>query len=182
MSWSVGNSCFSQPEICSGDHCIASFCATRHRSSLCSARRQGLGRNARSQALLSARFARYPGLPPLRRSSRLTVDGDRRRPCAIPRIDWPAAMPREISSRSSTLSAAAALRRDAGAIPPWSTTIRSTPVLFLLSSAREIAAALCPFLQRSHRAAFCSAVNQIRDVTMGHLLIHFRLEGVALTY
>ena len=38
-------------------------------------------------------------------------------------------MPREISSRSSSLSAANALRRGAGPIPPWSTTIRSTPVL-----------------------------------------------------
>ena len=44
----VGNSCFSQPEICCGDHCSASFCATRHRSALYSAKRQGLGRNARS--------------------------------------------------------------------------------------------------------------------------------------
>jgi hypothetical protein len=51
--------------------------------------------------------------------------------------------------------------------------------LFLLSSAREIAAALCPLLQRSHRSAFCCAVNQIRDVTMSHLLI--QKEGVALT-
>jgi hypothetical protein len=40
--------------------------------------------------------------------------------------------------------------RRAGTIPPWSTTIRSTPVLFFLSSAREMAAALCPFLHRSH--------------------------------
>src|SRR4029434_5116281 len=113
---------------------------------------------------------RHHCLPRVRRSARLTVDGDRRRPCAIPRIDWPAAMPREISSRSSSLSAANALRRGAGAIPPWSTTIRSTPVLFLRSSAREIAAALCPFLQRSHNSAFCSAVNLIRDVTILHLL------------
>ena len=43
---------------CSGEHCSASFCATRHRSSLWSARRQGLGRSARSQALLSAWLAR----------------------------------------------------------------------------------------------------------------------------
>ena len=50
--------------------------------------------------------------------SRLTVDDDRRRPCAIRRIDRPAAMPREISSRSSSLSATGALRRGAGAIPP----------------------------------------------------------------
>src|SRR5262245_47260199 len=45
-------------QLCSGDHCSASFCATRHRNSTWSARRQGLGRSARSQALLSARFAR----------------------------------------------------------------------------------------------------------------------------
>src|SRR5262249_41656294 len=46
VSVSVGNCCFSQPEICSGDHCSASFCATRHRNSTWSARRQGLGRSA----------------------------------------------------------------------------------------------------------------------------------------
>jgi hypothetical protein len=45
------------------------------------------------------------------------------------------------------------------------------PVLFFLSSAREMAAALCPFFHRSHSSAFCAAVNQIRDVTMCHLLI-----------
>jgi hypothetical protein len=41
--------------------------------------------------------------------------------------------------------------------------------LVLPSSAREMAAALCPFLHRSHSSAFC-AVSQIRDVTMAHLL------------
>ena len=117
----------------------------------------------------------------MRLISRLTVDGARPRPWAICRIDRPTAMPREISSRSSSLSAAKALRRGAGTIPPWSATIRSTPVLFFLSSAREIAAALCPFFHRSHSSAFCAAVNQIRDVTMAHLLILVRLEGVALT-
>jgi hypothetical protein len=101
-------------------------------------------------------------MPPLRLISRLTVDGARPRPWAIRRIDQLAAMPREISSRSSSLNAAKALRRGAGAIPPWSTTIRSTPVLFLLSSAREMAAALCPFFQRSQSSAFCAAVNHIR--------------------
>ncbi len=45
-------------QICSGDHCSASFCATRQRSSLWSARRQSLGRSARCQALLSTRLAR----------------------------------------------------------------------------------------------------------------------------
>jgi hypothetical protein len=28
-----------------------------------------------------------------------------------------------------------------------------------------------PFFHRSHSSAFCAAVNQIRDVTMAHLLI-----------
>ena len=54
----------------------------------------------------------------LRLISRLTVDGARPRPWAICRIDRPTAMPREISSRSSSLSAAKALRRGAGTIPP----------------------------------------------------------------
>jgi hypothetical protein len=42
--------------------------------------------------------------------------------------------------------------------------------LFFLSNARAIATALCPFFHRSHSSAFCAAVNQIRDVTMAHLL------------
>jgi hypothetical protein len=40
--------------------------------------------------------------------------------------------------------------------------------LFFRSSARDMAAA--PFFHRSHSSAFCAAVNQIRDVTMAHLL------------
>jgi hypothetical protein len=78
---------------------------------------------------------------------------------------------REISSRSSSLNAATALRRGAVAIPPWRATIRWIPVKFLLSSAREMANTLCPFFQRSHSSAFCSAVNHVRDVIMCHLLI-----------
>jgi hypothetical protein len=58
MSWWVGNSCFSQPEIYCGDHCSASFCATHHRSSRYSAKRQSLGRNDPSQGRRSALFAR----------------------------------------------------------------------------------------------------------------------------
>jgi hypothetical protein len=107
----------------------------------------------------------------LRRISRLIVDGDRLRPRAIRRTDRPAATPREISSRSSSLNAATALRRGTGAIPPWTATIRWTPDLFLLSSAREMANTLCPFFQRSHNSAFCFAVNNIWEVNMCHLLI-----------
>jgi hypothetical protein len=43
--------------------------------------------------------------------------------------------------------------------------------LFFLSSARDMAAALCPFFHRSQSSAFCAAVNNTRDVTMAHLLI-----------
>ena len=39
------------------------------------------------------------------------------------------------------------------------------PVLFLLSSAREMANALCPFFQRSHSSAFCFAVKAKSDKT-----------------
>jgi hypothetical protein len=42
--------------------------------------------------------------------------------------------------------------------------------LFFLSSAREMAAALCPLFHRSHSSDFCAAVNKIREVTMPHLL------------
>ena len=51
MPWSAGSCRFlSHPEICSGDHCSASFCATRHRSLAWRAGRQNFGRNARCQA------------------------------------------------------------------------------------------------------------------------------------
>jgi hypothetical protein len=57
-------------------------------------------------------------LLPFRLISRLTVDGDRPRSRAIPRIDRPAPMLREISSRSSSLSYATARQRGFGAMPP----------------------------------------------------------------
>ena len=53
---------------------------------------------------------------------------------------------------SSNLSAARALRRSAQSRHlACSTTIRSTPVLFFRSSAREMAAALCSFVHRSQQ-------------------------------
>ncbi len=59
--------------------------------------------------------------PPWRVTSRLTVDAARSRPMAISRIDEPAAMPREISSRSAKLSARRERARATGAIPPRGT-------------------------------------------------------------
>ncbi len=48
----------------------------------------------------------------------VTVDTARLRPLAIPRIDPPDAIPREISSRSASVSIRGERRRTAGAIPP----------------------------------------------------------------
>ena len=134
MSRSVGNCCFSQPEICSGDHCSASFCATRHRNSPWSARRQGLGRSARSQALLSASVrtvesanaAVASNLPAYRRWRSFE---------ALGRSDGPTGRPQchgKSLRAPQASSAATALQRGAGAIPPLRATIRWTPVLFLL--------------------------------------------------
>src|SRR5437773_8989557 len=124
MPSSAGNSRLSHPEICSGDHSSASFCATHHRSSGWAARRQGFGRSAISQASASAWLARYALAPPCRLTSRLTVEGARPSLAAILRIDRPAAIPREISSRSSSRSATGARRRAAGEIPPFNARTR----------------------------------------------------------
>src|SRR5712692_3254279 len=87
MPSSAGNSRLSHPEICSGDHWSASFCATRHRSSGQLARRQGFGRSALSQASESASLARYALRPPCRLTSRVTVEGARPSLAAILRIE-----------------------------------------------------------------------------------------------
>jgi hypothetical protein len=62
----------------------------------------GPGRCARRSARRSAAHARYRPAPPPAATSRHTVDGARPSPPAIPRNDWPAASPREISSRPAS--------------------------------------------------------------------------------
>ena len=83
-----------------GNHCSVSICATIHRSCSEHARRRRFGRNARSQACLSARVARQVFAPPLRAISRHIIDGGPPRLRAIARRSRSAAIPREISSRS----------------------------------------------------------------------------------
>ena len=140
---SAGNSRFSHSEICSGDQSSASLSATRHRSLRWLARRHDFGRSANCQARPSASMARYVLRPPCRATSRLTVEGERPKPAAIPRIDRPAAIPREISSRSSSTSTAEPRRRAAGAIPPLNAkTWWIAPLV--LSSERAISLAHWP--------------------------------------
>ena len=182
MSWWVEKSCLAASRRFAAATIAARYAfAPRAIVAPCKApKRQGLGRNARSQrtpispvCTIGRTAAVAPDLPAYRRWRSGRDLGD------LP--DRPTHRnAREISSRSSSLSAAKALRRGVGTIPPWNTTIRSTPVLFFLSSAREMAAALCPFFHRSHSSAFCRfrEPNPRRHHgTPPHLV---RLEGVAL--
>src|SRR5580704_10426457 len=111
MLSSSGYWVFSQPEICFGDQSRISLLATMSRNLTLLERRQRLGRKAACQASPSAGLARYAGRPPCRATSRLTVDTARSKHLAISRIDEPEASPREISSRSRSVSARSARRR-----------------------------------------------------------------------
>src|SRR4029453_865109 len=175
----AGNARFSQPEICSGDQYNASLPATRQRSSGWLARRHGLGRSARSQARASASVARYALRPPWRATSRLTAEGERPKLAAIRRIDRPAAIPREISSRSSSTSVTGQRRRATGAIPPLNAKTWGVGPL-VLASARAISLAHWPLFQRSQSSTLFSRDNPGRPVfAIIHLLIRkFRSEGV----
>src|SRR5687768_5806293 len=100
MRSSPGYWSLSQAATCSGDQSKSNLQATMLRSVPFRASTQGLGRNADSQASLSASVARYEERPPCLVISRLTVDGARPRRAAIERADSSAAIPREMSSRS----------------------------------------------------------------------------------
>jgi hypothetical protein len=108
----------SQPAICCGDQRCRSRVSTTARSLGRVANFDALGRSAAFHAAVSARTARYRCRPPLRFTSRVTVDGARPSLAAIPRHDSPAARPREMSSRSASDSCLGERTRDAGLIPP----------------------------------------------------------------
>ena len=80
ISGSSGNSCTSQPEICSGDHRNSSFASTTARNRGHTTNFDARGRHARRNAARSARHARYARRPPFLATSRDTVDGDRPNP------------------------------------------------------------------------------------------------------
>jgi hypothetical protein len=101
---SSGSASRRQPTICSGDQRNLSLASTTARSRGSTASLDGLGRAARRSAAASARWARYRERPPLRASSRDTVEGARPSRRAIARLELPAATPRLISSRSATVS------------------------------------------------------------------------------
>src|SRR5271169_1743129 len=168
---------FSHPEICSGDQSKISLLATTFCNLPWMARRHGLGRKAESQASESASLARYCGRPPWRATSRLTVDAARSRCLAISRIDEPEAIPREISSRSASVSTSSDRRRAAGTIPPCCST-RNRMDECPLPNARPISCNDCPAFQRDHSSVLCVAESPARltwviDTTFGEK-IHIR--------
>jgi len=99
--------------------------------------------------------------------SLLTVDGDLWIATAIWRIVAPAAMPREISSRSLIVRASRERRRVAGAMPPLRTT---TPKIeaACLPKALPISLNDWPFFHRSHSSAFRSGDNPGRPLCAIH--------------
>jgi hypothetical protein len=152
-------SCFSHPDVCSGDHCSRSFLATSLRSRGFEASRQRFGRRALAQAASSAASARYASRPPCRAISRLTVEGARFSAAAIVRIDRPAAIPRETSSRSMRLSVRGARRRGVGAIPPRATTTLRMTALRRFS-ARPMARSGVPLFHMRQISSFSESNTQ----------------------
>ena len=143
-AWFLAN----QHEICLGDQR-----RSRPRSTARLRRGQvasfpGLGRQARSQARRSAVVARYWRRPPLRSTSRLTVEGARPSCSAIARRDQPLASPLEISSRSSKDNTRSERILGLGRIPPAS---RSTVLTVSLLMPSDLAA-----VDRSRPALNCS--------------------------
>src|SRR5215218_6335162 len=136
---SAGYSLLSQPEICSGEQSSRSFPATTTRRGSLIASQHLLGRRARSQACSSAFWARYLLRPPLRFTSRHTVEAQRPSRAAIVRRDSPAASPREISSRSAGVSAHLRLCRSGGEKPPVASSIPwMEPGAFCRARARSL--------------------------------------------
>ena len=100
--------------------------------------------------------ARRDAIPP-----RLTVDTGRCNPLAISRIDEPEAIPREMSSRSASVSVRAERRRAAGTIPPRCVN-KNRMEPWPLPKARPISCNDSPAFQRRHMSIRCSVESLSR--------------------
>ena len=108
-------------------------------------------------------------VPPLRCSSRLTVDGARLSLAAIERSDAPTAAPREISSRSDKLSARLERRRGTGRMPPCGRRCAKIDDE-VLPNTRPISFRPSPRCQRSQISALSDALKyRRRCLTIAHL-------------
>jgi hypothetical protein len=169
---------FSQPAICSGDQFRSSLAATACRNWSCTANLHGFGRRARSQARLSEAAARYGPEPPLRAISRPTVDGARPRLQAIRRNECPCTNPREISSRSASVSASLERRRGDGRIPPLGLMCAKIEDE-VLPNTRPIDFSPSPLRHRSHISALSAAVKK-RRFRRSPITLHLPLKGKVL--
>jgi hypothetical protein len=124
------------------------------------------------------------GIVSWRAISRLTVEAARARRRAISRIEEPEAIPREISSRSASVSANRERRRGAGEMPPrGNNTARMQ--LCGLSKARPISCSDCPAFQRLQTSSFSIAESPNRIpglMPTPPLQSGFTSDGVASTY
>jgi hypothetical protein len=91
----------------------------------------------------------------------LTVDAARCNPSAISRIDEPEAIPREMSSRSASVSVRSDRRRVVGTTPPRCVN-RNRIEPWPLPKARPISCNDSPAFQRRHMSVRCSAESLSR--------------------
>src|SRR4029077_5853576 len=116
--------------------------------------------------------------PPLRAISRLTVDGARLRLQAIRRNDCPCGSPREISSRSVSVSASLERRRGGGRMPPVGQMCAKIDDEFLPKT-RPIDLIPSPLRHRSQISALSAAVKK-RRFRRSLITLHLRLKGKVL--
>jgi hypothetical protein len=95
------------------------------------------------------------------RMDRLTVEATRSRSRAISRIDKPEAIPREMSSRSASVSASRERRRAAGGMPPRGNNTERMQLLWLVKKRVQSQAATAPPSTASKRHASRSLKAQI---------------------
>jgi len=130
------------------------------------------------------------GSAPRRATSRLTVEAARSRRLAISRIDEPEAIPREMSSRSASVSASRERRRAAGGMPPGGNHTERMQ-LCGLSKARPISCGDCPAFHRLQTSRFSIAErpNRCPGLIQHHLytadlhqmVLHRPIECTAFT-
>jgi hypothetical protein len=114
---------------------------------------------------VSAPAARSTRRPPLRATSRLSVDGARPSSRLIARSDWPHARRREISSRSAGVRANRDRRRGRGVMPPSA----ATRVWITLDARRSPCAICLTDSPRCHRAhSSFRSLHDILDPTHTH--------------
>ncbi len=169
----------SHPEICCGDHHCASLSSTNFRSSVFAANLAVFGRRTRCHAARSAPSARWRPRPPLRVTSRHTVDAARPRRPAIDRNHSPAATPREISSRSVNAKHRLERRRGTGRTPPESSIIVRTDD-DSRPKRRAIDRIASPPCHRSHTSALSDSEN-LRTTTSPDKKHQLSPTGVAST-